>query len=74
MHLSNLLLLSMFATAARYSEDAQSSPEGTIWEAGLTYMVQARELLSACAPPRLLSRARARRIRAAPRRVGDTFR
>lgn len=67
MHLSNLLLLSMFATAARYSEDAQSSPEGTIWEAGLTYMVQARELLSAWAPPlRLLSRAWW--IRAAPRR------
>lgn len=69
MHLSNLLLLSMFATAARYSEDAQSSPEGTIWEAGLTYMVQARELLSAWAPPlRLLSRARAWWIRAVPRR------
>ncbi|THH18408.1 hypothetical protein EW146_g2572 [Bondarzewia mesenterica] len=46
LHISNLLLLSMFAIAARYSDESSPSPAGTIWEAGLTYMVQARELLN----------------------------
>lgn len=45
-HISNLLLLSMFAIAARYSEEEAPPPSGNMWEAGLFYMVQARELLS----------------------------
>jgi hypothetical protein len=46
-HISNLLLLSMFATAARYDQ-AELPPldPGNLWEAGLDYMVQAREVLS----------------------------
>jgi len=49
MHISNLLLLSMFAIAARYSEeDAPLPANGNIWEAGLNYMVEAREVLSTC--------------------------
>jgi len=49
MHISNLLLLSMFAIAARYSEeDAPLPANGNIWEAGLSYMIEAREVLSAC--------------------------
>ena len=36
----------MFAVAARY-EQAEAPPEsGNLWEAGLNYMVQAREVLS----------------------------
>ena len=46
-HISNLLLLSMFAIAARYDQ-AELPPldPGNLWEAGLDYMVQAREVLS----------------------------
>jgi len=53
-HISNLLLLSMFAIAARYDQ-AELPPldPGNLWEAGLEYMVQAREVLST--PLRLLS-------------------
>lgn len=36
----------MFAVAARYSEEEALPPSGNMWEAGLFYMVQARELLS----------------------------
>ncbi len=36
----------MFAVAARY-EQAEAPPDsGNLWEAGLDYMVQAREVLS----------------------------
>jgi hypothetical protein len=46
-HISNLLLLSMFATAARYDQaELPLLDPGNLWEAGLDYMVQAREVLS----------------------------
>ncbi|TFY75036.1 hypothetical protein EWM64_g8976, partial [Hericium alpestre] len=46
-HMSNLLLLSMFAVAARYDhDDAMPTIPGQMWEAGLEYMVQAREVLN----------------------------
>ncbi|KAI0049260.1 hypothetical protein FA95DRAFT_1557057 [Auriscalpium vulgare] len=45
-HYSNLLLLSMFAIAARYDGDDSPPSPGNIWEAGLDYMVQAREVLN----------------------------
>jgi len=50
-HISNLLLLSMFAIAARYDQ-AELPPldPGNLWEAGLEYMVQAREVLSTPLP------------------------
>jgi len=46
-HISNLLLLSMFAIAARY-DHAELPPldPGNLWEAGLDYMLQAREVLN----------------------------
>jgi len=46
-HISNLLLLSMFAIAARYDQaDVPPLDPGNLWEAGLDYMVQAREVLN----------------------------
>ncbi|KAI0257234.1 fungal-specific transcription factor domain-containing protein [Lactifluus subvellereus] len=46
-HVSNLLLLSMFAIAARYDQvEAPPLDPGNLWEAGLDYMVQAREVLN----------------------------
>ncbi|KAI0068074.1 hypothetical protein BV25DRAFT_1875230 [Artomyces pyxidatus] len=45
-HYSNLLLLSMFAIAARYDQEENLPATGNIWEAGLDYMVQAREVLN----------------------------
>ncbi|KAF8506800.1 fungal-specific transcription factor domain-containing protein [Russula emetica] len=46
-HISNLLLLSMFATAARYDQtELPPLDPGNLWEAGLDYMVQAREVLN----------------------------
>ena len=45
-HISNLLLLSMFAVAARYDQADAPADSGNLWEAGLDYMVQAREVLS----------------------------
>ncbi|KAI0321361.1 fungal-specific transcription factor domain-containing protein [Amylostereum chailletii] len=46
LHISNLLLLSMFAIAARYDDQEALPAAGNIWEAGLEYMVQAREVLN----------------------------
>lgn len=40
----------MFAVAARYSEEEAPPSSDQMWEAGLFYMVQARELLSAFLP------------------------
>ena len=48
--ISKLLLLSMFATAARYDRCDEEPQPGTIWEAGLDYMVRAREVLSTYCP------------------------
>jgi hypothetical protein len=46
-HISKLLLLSMFAIAARYAESKFSPPpEGKMWEAGYNYLIAAREILS----------------------------
>lgn len=46
-HISNLLLLSMFALAARYDQaELPLLDPGNLWEAGLDYMVQAREVLN----------------------------
>ncbi|TFY53230.1 hypothetical protein EVG20_g10211 [Dentipellis fragilis] len=45
-HMSNLLLLSMLAIAARYDEAENLPTSGNMWEAGLTYMIQAREVLN----------------------------
>ncbi|KAH9044579.1 fungal-specific transcription factor domain-containing protein [Lactarius pseudohatsudake] len=45
-HISNLLLLSMFAVAARYEQAEAPLDSGNLWEAGLDYMVQAREVLN----------------------------
>ncbi|KAF8260725.1 fungal-specific transcription factor domain-containing protein [Lactarius quietus] len=45
-HFSNLLLLSMFAVAARYDQAEAPPDSGNLWEAGLDYMVQAREVLN----------------------------
>ncbi|KAI0308118.1 fungal-specific transcription factor domain-containing protein [Multifurca ochricompacta] len=46
-HISNLLLLSMFAIAARYDQAGAPPPDsGNLWEAGLDHMVQAREVLN----------------------------
>lgn len=36
----------MFAVAARYDQDEAPPDSGNLWEAGLDYMVQAREVLS----------------------------
>ncbi|KZV76951.1 hypothetical protein PENSPDRAFT_741072 [Peniophora sp. CONT] len=44
--ISKLLLLAMFATAARYDRCDEEPQPGTIWEAGLDYMVRAREVLN----------------------------
>ncbi|KAI0036598.1 fungal-specific transcription factor domain-containing protein, partial [Vararia minispora EC-137] len=45
-HISRLLVLSMLAISARYDNDIEDPPPGTIWEAGLDYMVRAREVLN----------------------------
>jgi hypothetical protein len=36
----------MFAVAARYDQDEAPPDSGNLWEAGLNYMVEAREVLS----------------------------
>ena len=36
----------MFAVAARYEQAEEPLDSGNLWEAGLNYMVQAREVLS----------------------------
>ena len=41
-----LLLLSMFAIAARYTEDTMTKPQdGKMWDAGCDYLERARQLL-----------------------------
>jgi len=41
-----LLLLSMFAIAARYTEETMPKPQdGKMWEAGYDYLERARQLL-----------------------------
>ncbi|KAF5368636.1 hypothetical protein D9758_002174 [Tetrapyrgos nigripes] len=43
---TNLLLLTMFAITARFSDDAPSASNGKMWEAGCEYMEKARHILT----------------------------
>jgi hypothetical protein len=46
-NISKLLLLSMFAIAARYADtEIPPPPNGKMWEAGCEYLDDAREILS----------------------------